>query len=378
MVPLQRTRQSFYRPELDGLRFLAFLFVFTGHAFSDDATYYLQRGLSWTPAHALSHIVHVGRYGVPLFFVLSSYLITELLIREHQQKGSIDVWHFYIRRALRIWPLYFFFVFAAYAALALGHNPDARLPPRYLLSLLLFLSNWGVAWKWGPTAGDTFSSPLWSVSVEEQFYLAWPLLLGMFGIIGIRRLALVLIALAVLARLAMDVGGAQETTYWYSTFTWLDAIGSGALAALLLKGGVPRVNAGTRVLLFGAGVGLWLVASVTLRMLPVGSIFYPLIVGGSILIFWSAAGSQFLAYPALVYLGRMSYGLYVFHSTGLALATLVFPRLSGGNALGGLAVTVLMAAVSYRWLESPFLRLKKRFTYVESRPIDETATPAAG
>src|SRR5215831_4185884 len=123
--------QSFYRPELDGLRFFAFLFVFITHAFSDDATVYVARGVPWWIAHLAARLAHIGRYGVPLFFVLSSYLITELLIRESRLRGRIDVPRFYARRALRIWPLYFVFVLAsAVVVRAVAHTPGA-FPDRY-------------------------------------------------------------------------------------------------------------------------------------------------------------------------------------------------------------------------------------------------------
>jgi len=355
---------------LDGLRFFAFLFVFIGHALSNDSTYYTERGVSWTLAHVMAYVVSVGRYGVPLFFVLSSYLITELLIREHVYTGTIDVKRFYLRRALRIWPLYFVFVLTTYGVLNLGDESSAAFTLPYLSSLLFFFGNWAMAWGWGPSVADVVTAPLWSVSVEEQFYIAWPLLLAVVGVGNVRRLAFVLIGLAIAVRLGMDLAGTEDTTSWYSTFTWLDSIGAGALLAVWLKGGAPSLSAPSRVMLFTAGVGLWVLASVAFGLLPMNTMLYPLIVVGSVLMLWSATGAVAMRQPALVSLGRMSYGLYVFHMVGLVAAGLVFPAFSVSGALSGLAITVLLAAVSYRWLETPFLRLKQRFTYVDSRPVD--------
>lgn len=358
----------FYRPELDGLRFLAFFCVFLSHAFSDDASLYMANGAPWPVAYLMSQLVHVGRYGVPLFFVLSSYLITELLIREQQKTGTIDVGRFYIRRALRIWPLYVVFVVAMWALLRATGGPSA-FPTGYLLGLLLFFGNWAVMLGWGPGAGDMITLALWSVSVEEQFYLVWPLLLGLVGIARIRQVSLLLIGAAVLSRLAMDMGGADETKVWYSSFTWLDSIGAGALLAVGLRGEFPRFSSVTRVMLFAAGPSLWLLAAVAYNMLPVSTIFYPLIVAGSVSLFLSAAGGTAFAHPVLVYLGRRSYGLYVLHLAGLALAAFMLPRLTLGSAAVGFVFTVAMAAATYRWLERPFLALKSRFAYIESRPI---------
>jgi peptidoglycan/LPS O-acetylase OafA/YrhL len=240
----------------------------------------------------------------------------------------------------------------------------------YLSSLLFFFGNWAMAWGWGPSVADVVSAPLWSVSVEEQFYLGWPLILVFAGVANIRRVAFVLIGLAIAVRLGMDLAGTKDTTSWYSTFTWLDSIGAGALLAVRLKGGAPSLSAPSRVMLFTAGVGLWLLASVAFGLFPMNTMLYPLIVVGSVLMLCSAAGAVAMRLPVLVRLGRMSYGLYVFHMVGLVAAGLVFPVFSISRALSGLAITWLLTAVSYRWLETPFLSLKQRFTYVASRPID--------
>lgn len=358
----------FYRPELDGLRFLAFFCVFLSHAFSDDASRYIMQGASWPVAYLTSQLVHVGRYGVPLFFVLSSYLITELLIREHQKTGTIDVRRFYIRRALRIWPLYVVFVVAIWLLLRTIDGPSA-FPVDYLLGLLLFFGNWATMLGWGPGSSDMLTLALWSVSVEEQFYLVWPLLLGRVGVARIQWVSFLLIGTAVLSRLAMDLAGAHETTVWYSSFTWLDSIGAGALLAVGLRGRLPRFSTMTRFMFFAAGPSLWLLAAVTYNVFPASTIFYPLIVAGSVSLFLSAAGGTAFAHPVLVYLGRRSYGLYVLHLAGLALAAFIFPRLTIGSAAVGFLLTVVMAAAMYRWLETPFLALKSRFAYIESRPI---------
>src|SRR5208283_1822558 len=94
----------FYRPELDGLRFFAFFAVFSSHALTnyDSSSHVLNK--------LIETLRQTGDFGVDLFFALSSYLITELLLRELKKTGSLNIKAFYIRRSLRIWPLYFFFV----------------------------------------------------------------------------------------------------------------------------------------------------------------------------------------------------------------------------------------------------------------------------
>src|SRR5580658_4566258 len=110
-VPAQAKvgRSSFYRPELDVLRFFAFLAVFLFH-FNHPAEFYVQHGIPRAIAVGATSFVEAGVFGVDLFFVLSAYLITELLLREKDLCGSLDVKGFYLRRILRIWPLYFFYI----------------------------------------------------------------------------------------------------------------------------------------------------------------------------------------------------------------------------------------------------------------------------
>src|SRR6185437_12176413 len=130
----KRDTQPYYRPELDALRFFAFLAVLIHHG-------------PETP--------RIGGFGLSMFFMLSAYLITELLTREREQTGTISWRLFFIRRSLRIWPLYFAVVF-----LLADH--------RAWLVLVLFIANWSQA------DPGRLAAPLWSLSIEEQFYLFWP------------------------------------------------------------------------------------------------------------------------------------------------------------------------------------------------------------
>src|SRR6185436_11014013 len=98
---------------------------------------------------------------------------------------------------------------------------------------------------------------------------------------------------------------------------------------------------------------------------------YSIIVTGSVMMLLSVLGSR-LTNPILIYLGRISYGLYVWHLLALAIASLLLKKYSPLHALFGFALTILISAISYRWLEQPFLKLKKRFTHVASRPVEAT------
>jgi len=368
--PIDKNRAgAFYRPELDALRFFAFLCVFVSHAFSNVPEVYLRVGLPREVALWIAKAIGVGGAGVGLFFVLSSYLITELLIREYNRVGKLDVRSFYIRRALRIWPLYFFFLILVFVIIPRGSI--YALPGKFLLPMFLLVGNWAVIAFKG--LGYSVAGPLWSISVEEQFYLAWPLVVAR---IGVRRLKLVCfgaIVFANLTRVAMQIRGYDDVAFWCSTISWLDAIAAGALIAIFMRGGVSRLSTVQRVLLFSGGLAVWLLAarfSGSLIYINIAS--FPIIVSGSVMMLLAVLGSR-LTNPILVYLGRISYGLYVWHMLSLAIVAQFLKIYRPTYAVCGLALTILISAISYRLLEQPFLKLKKRFTHVPSRPVEATA-----
>src|SRR6478672_7551315 len=167
-----RPAERFYRPELDALRFFAFLGVFIFHAAPRTMDFYNAAGYPHWLSSLLISIFGAGAYGVDLFFALSAYLITSLLLRERSATGALDLRGFYVRRILRIWPLYLAFVaFAAVMAVAI---PEQHLPLRYVAGFSLLSGNWVYVFYGLPAS---FAIPLWTVSIEEQFYLAWPLAL---------------------------------------------------------------------------------------------------------------------------------------------------------------------------------------------------------
>ena len=131
----------YYLPELDSLRFFAFLAVFICHAFPHEASGY-PKALPGPIVNWIAGTVCAGAFGVDLFFLLSSFLITSLLVREHRQTGRIDVPGFWIRRCLRIWPLYILFVVVAGFLLPLWFPFIPKLATCYAIGLATFTQNW--------------------------------------------------------------------------------------------------------------------------------------------------------------------------------------------------------------------------------------------
>ena len=371
------TKQFFYHPELDVLRFFAFLAVFFHHALPGDASYYIRGGVWPTATDWLLTVKESGAYGVDLFFVLSSYLITELLLREHATTGKFNIPAFYLRRALRIWPLYFTFL-AATVFLIPAILPNDQFAPIYAVSFAFFVGNWACA-----SYGLPFSvaNPLWSVSVEEQFYIGWPLLLRFFGIHRIKILALLLLSIALATRVFMAAKGFQHPAVWCNTLARLDPIAIGAVLAVFLRGRTPQLSNVRRVVLGGVAIaGFVLVARFLKQDGPtsIAAYFVTALAGVLLLVSFLKADAPLLRvapFSWLVYLGRISYGLYVFHLLALTLVTqLITPQLGvkfsfEGRLIVSFLLTAVLAAASYRWLEQPFLTLKKRFSYGSERDL---------
>jgi len=360
-------RPSFYRRELDVLRFGAFLLVFIHHGFPLTAAEYVGWGVPGIIAPLFAAGARAGALGVDLFFALSAYLITELLLREQRSAGRFDIRAFYARRILRIWPLYYFALLVLLPLLGLALPAD-KMPSNFWLAFLFFGGNWACAW-WN--LYPTSLALLWSVSIEEQFYVIWPWLMRVFG----PRMPLCacgMLAAATMTRIYLIAQHLSVAGIWTNTFARLDPIAGGALLALLLGGGIPRHTLRQRVMCIASGcVALWIAGSSLKDPGWIWLVTYPLAAAACVAILYGSFASDGGRPPKpLIYLGKISYGLYVFHVAAIRLVQKAQPSLAGPVVLIiAFALTVAMAALSYRYLESPFLRLKNRFEYIRTRSV---------
>src|ERR1017187_6729075 len=276
----------FYRPELDMLRFLAFLIVFLVHRMDflpiDPARHF------WLYNFSL-----LGDFGVPVFFLLSAFLITELLTRELDSVGRIHPGAFYIRRMLRIWPLYFviFYGLVLLQRFLPGTGPQN---PMSWLAFTFFSGNWFICRHgWLPAYPV---DPLWSISVEEQFYLAIPLLVFFGRRFGLKIVSIVLLVLSYVIVIRYAYRGFHHfSSQWTDSFVQFQFFSAGTLLSLFLKGRVPRWRPIVRVAGVAACVVCWFVASVylgvqadaptsTVLQAPIG---WGLVLLGTILLFLS-------------------------------------------------------------------------------------------
>jgi len=366
----------FYEPELDVLRFFAFLSVFCFHALPSDYS-----GLEGRLGHVFPSVLLAARnamaFGVCMFFLLSSYLITKLLILERESTGTIHMKSFYVRRILRIWPLYLGFLFAMWL---LGQiQVFYPIETGRLLAFLFFSGNIYSGF-FGFTANPIL--PLWTVSIEEQFYILWPGL-ARGGLHLLRTAACSIIGIAVIAIVLLRLNaGNPIQAVWTSSLTHFQFFALGALLALHFKHRLPTYSASVRFALAAAGGLLLLFAGGPLHIdrsdvpavsAPLLACGYEAMALGVILLFLAFLGaSQGRNTPprALTYLGKISYGLYVFHDLSLQVCGAVADRYNihmGFRTVGAAAMTLLLAMLSYRFFEKPFLILKDRFALIHSR-----------
>ncbi len=341
-------------PGLDGIRGLAVLIVLFSHV--------------GPPA-----LRSAGGFGVGLFFALSGYLITGILT---DGKGAPRrARTFYVRRALRIMPLYYGVLILLLVVLPLFHRPRGEIYndiSRDQAWLWTYTSNW--LWAFKRTHFD-YVGHFWSLAVEEQFYLLWPLVVWHASREGSLRVAIAAVFAAFLGRLVCMAAGMTWLQMVFLTPNCLDFLGYGAIVALALRApGDPRTIAdalGRRLWLAGIPIVSLLVASaasarggwsfgVTLVEMMTWAAAAWLC---GLAVFYAATDSpRVLGSRPLRVAGLYSYGIYVLHPFVLSYANSRWPQAEGSSRLaaGVVVVSCALAWFSYHVYEKHFLRLKDR------------------
>lgn len=340
------------RPRLNGLRGFAILMILAFHA--------TRRG-----------DVLPGAYvGVEIYFVLSGYLITALLIDEFATTGRISFPRFFARRALRLFPPLLPFFAACLLILLRVHDGLHTLMVRFLVATVGYCANIFLAF-----GHDLYWAHSWSLSAEEQFYLLWPALLFVLlrrgfsprTVTAVTAAAFVLVSLprVLLWRYGGHAGDSRFA--FYSPFTHADGLLLGCLLGQLFAWNLIPDGPRARRLIAGAGVvSFAFVLAVFARVSTSSSFLYD---GGFTLIGLAcaflvlgslqsapAAPFRLLDWRPLRYTGEISYGLYLWNP----LFLFNYPG-TAFNPVLATALTFAVAAASFRWIETPALRRKGRF-----------------
>jgi peptidoglycan/LPS O-acetylase OafA/YrhL len=340
----------------DGLRFLSITAVVWHHSVK-------------TPT--IFPITKYGFLGVDLFFVISGFLIVTLLLRERDRTGEISLKAFYIRRSLRIFPLYYLFILGL-ALIYFLFNQDSESGRKFLSELPIYLLYLG---NFFPVTLDI----VWSLAAEQQFYLVWPVVekylkkyifpilvgtLAINQIINFQREAI-----------ANWLGIPEVKDLFMMQITFTPILLGIVLAHLLHYSSSFKYC--QKLLLPKYSALLWLITLIA------SSFFFPEDISGfprlwvqilMVLLVGSIAINEqnqimpFLMFPPIVRIGVISYGIYLFHIHAIAVAQKILSKIALEQELAvfvlGYAISIIAAELSYRFYEMPFLRLKGKFSII--------------
>lgn len=354
----------FYYPQLDGLRFFAFLLVFIHNA------PHMESNFIWETLH------DYGWIGVDIFFCLSAFLITKLLLLEYEKNKSVDIKKFYFRRGLRITPLYSFYLLLASIYILLNIETIETLS-YHLLALVTFSYN--IAYPFLMLNNFIVFVHLWTISFEWQFYTVVPWIIKSLSInkeLAIKRLFLFFIV-GFIIRALLIFYNVKHPIIYMLPFSHFDSVLFGILIAIeahrkFIKKILPEM-------IFIAGIFLGILTFLLPNIFEIGwnlMLTYPLAGLSSYLIIYSliynskSVISSFFRISIFVYLGKISFGLYVYHTIALIVADIIYKSFLIFHSVAyyavsmtaiGLMLTITFSIVSYIIIEKPFLALKSKF-----------------
>jgi peptidoglycan/LPS O-acetylase OafA/YrhL len=359
-----------YFGNLDAIRFLAFVLVFFEHMVLTSKSE-IKNSSVYTFYQTHFNLASVG---VGYFIVLSGFLITWIILEEYRHTSAFNLPYFWLRRCLRIWPLYFLMIVLGNILIVVArhfyNNPVHDMPPiAYLLTFTsnFYMSNHGTEFLF-------FIAFLWSIGMEEQFYTLWGIVLK-FG----KRFFTAICILFILISLVFRVIYIHDNSnLYFNSLNWIGNFAMGSLLAnFAMKGGaifekfkkLPKAVIASIYLLFILNLIFYtsIYSSVFMTILErfIGSIFF-------VFFLFEQAFCENRLFtlgnmPKLSYLGKISYGLFCYHG----LVILLFTRLIDHfgwlnntysvfliNPLITFALTVLISAISYEYFEKPIMRLR--------------------
>jgi peptidoglycan/LPS O-acetylase OafA/YrhL len=369
---------NIYFKGLNSLRFYA-AFAVVIHHMEQFKSIVKIKNFYYTPL-----IHNMGGLGVTFFFVLSGFLLTYLMLNEKQEFKKIDIKKFYMRRILRIWPLYFIIIFISFYIFpeffnfsAIGFNMDL-VNGNIIILFLLMMANVALI-AYGPILG---AEPLWSVSSEEHFYMVWPWMFN-WAKINFRNVFILILTFNIIKVILYLVSirytqiWAQNTLYYLSMFR-IDCMLVGALGAITIfskRYAVLKLVYSRPIQISSFVFILMVYKNVTFFLFTdlIYSIFFVVII---LNIATNQKGIVKLDYKITEYLGKISYGIYLYHSLIIALLL----RYYFHNHLIGIKnniffmviisiAVIIISTISYYLIEKPFLTLKLKYSKVYSGKI---------
>lgn len=375
-MPRPLDRSATYLPGLDGVRTIAVALVICAHL-----------GLPWAKG---------GILGVGVFFTPSGFLITLILVKAFQDRGNLRLRTFWLRRARRLLPAVVVLLTVVLISTAILDPGALLIRGRDALAALFYVANWntiGQAYVAANTAATNPLEHLWSLSVEEQFYLVWPLVLGLFLYICRGRLRIVAALSALLAAgsfalcwLLFSPGVDAATRAYEGTDTRAGALLVGAVAALWWRssprdlqatGSRPvRMDLAAVLALAGIGVLVWRTDQFSALLYPWG--FFALSVSTAVLVLavvrpGSILGTVVGCLP-MRWIGERSYGIYLWQTPVIVFSQGLTGRHSWQLNAVNVVVTVALSALSWWLIEDPIRRHGFRAAF--GRPADSEPAPA--
>jgi len=355
-------------PALDGVRGLAVLMVVFAH-------YVVLLYLKVTPdaGSFITSLGYFGAAGVDLFFVLSGFLICGILLDNRSVPNVLRI--FFLRRACRIVPLYWLLLLMTWAAMHVLPNVAPQMSVVDTTPMWAYASfTQNFAWAFGNHAIVSILRPTWTLAIEEQFYLFLPVLVLLFSRAGLLLLLSGLWLLGPYARFTEPLLTTQALLPWK-----IDGLMAGAILAIVVRDdGFLAARDRWKALVPVAVVGITFVAVATrvMGVMPAPFFKSAIVMAFMALVLWAHLEGEktvggLLASKPLVFLGQVSYGIYLLHQlVNVTMFRVLAGRHPGmvsaedaGIALISTAVTLAVAVASFRWFEGPFIAFGHRFRY---------------
>jgi peptidoglycan/LPS O-acetylase OafA/YrhL len=353
-------------PALDGLRGVAVLAVMF---------YHLELLVPW-----LGPISHGGFLGVDIFFVLSGFLITSVLLKEQSKTGQINLKNFYMRRIFRLIPAYWvflavLFLFGNYLLSPLAAKTIYDNYSYNFILAFLYLMNWNRASAETAVAGNL--NHTWSLSIEEQFYIFWSLVMYLaFSEKRSRKTIFFItigsVAVVICWRIGRALNGTPYDVMYYSTDTRIDALLIGCAASMIYMWKLVPASffktAYFNLLVFVMYIGaVWVFFNASSKDISLYTALLPLFTASTaIIILWLMTREKtpvhfLLENKFLGWIGKISYGLYLWHFLAYEFSKETFSS-AEVQITAGIILAFAVSALSYYLVEQPFLKIKNRFS----------------